>query len=524
MRIAIAETLDPDGALVRWASPDLTALGHQVLPLPTQELAPVLGAHGLAAWTIAVVEAFAPDLVLVVPPYDHAPMSTWAACRARGAKVVGFAMDEPLFTKARARPAIATAHAATVAAFDRLYVTAPEAAADLAARGLPARWLRWALSPLATATMLDSHLRARLARSAVLVGRPYARRIALVRALAEHVPVLVFGHGWDAVAAELGAVAAHGPLTGAAMHAVLAAAGVVVTTGDWESTPIAMVKVRLLEAAFAGAVQVAQRSPDLDAYFSAADVPRYDDVGDLAPLCAALLANPTQAREAASRAHQRALSEHTWRHRFGEIAADLDLALSPSTTVAESSTFTPPAVWQSGLCAAASDAERRRSYRLAAALYAAAGDLMGEARSRLAFDPAGAAFAAHAAIEARDRDPSASVGLYARLPTPAPALGHVGFLDPSPELEALHLSALLAAGDLAAASAAIARLLARDDPDRLVATASVLAPDDVPAHAELWRSLFGAALEAGSTVADRGLFDEHQQRFSAVVDTDRPVG
>jgi hypothetical protein len=50
VRIAITETLDPDGALARWASPDLMAMGHHVVPLPTQELAPVLGAHGLSAW------------------------------------------------------------------------------------------------------------------------------------------------------------------------------------------------------------------------------------------------------------------------------------------------------------------------------------------------------------------------------------------------------------------------------------------------------------------------------------------
>jgi len=103
MRIAIAETLDPDGALARWASPDLVALGHEVLPLPTQELASVLGTRGLSAWILAVAEAFAPDLLMVCPPYDHALSETWAACRARGAKVVGFAMDEPLFMAARAR-------------------------------------------------------------------------------------------------------------------------------------------------------------------------------------------------------------------------------------------------------------------------------------------------------------------------------------------------------------------------------------------------------------------------------------
>ena len=525
VRIAVAETLDPDGAMVRWASPDLMALGHQVLPLPTQELAPVLGAHGLAAWIQAVVEAFAPDLVIVCPPYDHAPASTWAMCRARGAKVVAFAMDEPLFAATRARPAVAAAYARALGAFDRIYVTAPDAAVDLAAHGVPSRWLRWALSPtsLAPPVALEPGFARRLASSAVLVGRPYARRVALLRALAQDVPVMVFGHGWDALDhATLGAVSVHRPLTGAAMHAVLAAAGGVITTGDWEAQPIAMVKVRLLEAAFAGAVQVAQRSPDLDAYFPADEVPRYDTVTDLAPLCRGLLADPEAARAAAAKAHARALCEHTWSERFAELAADLGLPLSGT-----GAPFTPPAAWRVGLAAAASDAERRGSTRLAAALYEASGDLMGEARTRLAFDLIGAARAAKAALAARDSDPSASVGLHARLPTPAPALGHLGFLDPTPELEALHLSALIASGDLAAAAAAIALLVARGDPERLVATASVLAPDAVPAHAALWRTLFAAALAAGPDLMDRALYGEHLERFGAqmsVVDTQRGVG
>ena len=326
--------------------------------------------------------------------------------------------------------------------------------------------------------------------------------MALVRELAAAVPVMVFGHGWGDH--DLGQATRHGPLTGEAMHAVLGAAGVVVTTGDWEDQAIAMVKVRLLEAAFAKAVQVTQQSADLDAYFCAAEVPRFADSATLIAHCRDALADPVAARARADAAYQRAQHDHTWRVRFGE----LDLVTH------DSAPRQPPAAWRAGLCAAAADAERRGASRLAATLYEAAGDLMGVARTRLAQDPVAAARAAAQALAQRHVDPSTAVGLYARLPTPSPALGHLGFLDPTPELDAIELSALLASGDIAAATRKIEALRA-GDPDRLVATATVLARDDVPSHQPLWDALFAAALAANPT--QRELYERHANRFASLV-------
>ncbi len=523
MRIAIAETLDPDGALARWASPDLTALGHEVLPLPTQELAPVLGTRGLSAWILAVTEAFAPDLLMVCPPYDHALSRTWAACRARGVRVVGFAMDEPLFVAPRARPSVRDRYAAAVASFDRLYVSAPDAAAELQRRGLPARWLRWALSPAAldTRTLEPWRLGSpppsagdpALAEAAVLVGRPYARRVALLTALARTLgaPVHVFGEGWTRLPpAHTAGLVVHGPLTGPAMYATLAAAGAVITTGDWEASAIAMVKLRLLEAAMCGARQVAQRSPDLDAYFDPAELPRYADLSELEVRVRALLDDHPGARATALAAQRRAQVEHSWRARFAELAADLGLTVADSSP--RPSPPSPPAAWVAGICAGASAAERRGAHRLAASLYHAAGDLMGLARVLMGHDPAVSAAYAEQALAERDHQPAATTGLYARVAPVDPALGHVGFLDPTPELEAIRLTALLAARDLDGAFAALDALVARADPDRLVATAAVLVPDGVPAHGPLWHALFSAALAAAP--ADPALHDEHRERFA----------
>lgn len=488
LRILVTETIDPDGAMVRWASPDLSALGHVVLPLPTQEAAPVLGAHGLAAWLLALGESFRPDLVLVCPPYDHAPASTWRALRGLGARVAAFCFDEPLFATVRARPAVRDAYHAALTAFDRVYVTSPHHAFSLLNAGLPARHLRWAMSPLALAAgPLPQPLAESLQRAVVFVGRAYERRLHLALELAAAgLPVHVFGHGWP----RNPALTVHGPLEGPTMAAVLQTAGVVVTTGDWEAEPIPMVKVRLLEAALCGATQVAQEAPDLDDYFTSDEVPRYGDTPSLVAACRRLLADPSAALANAARAKTRALAEHTWTHRFQELALDLDLpgVSSPRPPPA------PPAAYTAVIAALAADAERRGALRLAAACHGLSGDAFGLARVLGATDPTAAAANAARALAQRRDDPAATVGIYARAPTPAPALGKVGFLDPSPELLATRLAALLTTRDFAAASDLVSELVG--DADLLTATAAILQADEDPTHRQVWQALFSSALAA----------------------------
>ncbi|MBL8787458.1 MAG: glycosyltransferase [Deltaproteobacteria bacterium] len=489
LRILVTETIDPDGAMVRWASPDLSGLGHVVLPLPTQEAAPVLGAHGLAAWLLAIGESFRPDLVLVCPPYDHAPASTWRALRSLGARVAAFCFDEPLYAGARARPEVRDAYHEVLAAFDRVYVTSPHHAFSLLNAGIAARHLRWAMSPLALAPgPLPVSLAESLQRAVVFVGRAYERRLQLALELAQAgFPVHVFGHGWP----RNPALVVHGPLEGPTMAAVLQTAGVVVTTGDWEAEPIPMVKVRLLEAALCGATQVAQEAPDLDGYFTADEVPRYGDTATLVAACHRLLADPSAALATASRAKTRALAEHTWTHRFQELALDLDL---PGVSTGARPAFTPPAAYTAVIAALAADAERRGALRLAASCHGLSGDAFGLARVLAASDPTAAAANAARALAQRRADPATTVGIYARVPTPAPALGKVGFLDPSPELLATRLAALLAARDFPAASDLVSDLVA--DADLLTATAAILQADEDPTHRQVWQALFSSALGA----------------------------
>lgn len=515
MRLLVTETLDPDGAMHRWCTPDLVALGHEALALPTQELAPLLGPDGLAAWILAVAEHFRPDLVLLCPPYDHVSRATLATLEDLGAQTVAYCFDEPLFP-------VGARRAAALTAYHSRFATAPDKV--LALPG-PTGWLRWAASPDAFAERAALHpsWMDALRNAVVLVGRPYQRRLELVAALAEHnVPVVVFGHGWVHGAGQGGDLASGNPrfgppLTGPEMHAVLAAAGLVLTTGDWEGLALPMVKYRLLEAALCGAPQVVQRSPDLASYFEEGlEVAGYESFDELAEVCRRLLADPTHAKAMAERARTRALREHSWRTRFGELLAQLDPPRSTSTSI---STPTSPArsnippAYLAGLALIAHDAERRGATRLAHAAFALWERLAPNptACAGLARLGSGEPFARQA-LQHLEADPRATSGLYARLPTSVgTGLGQIGFLDPSPELLAMRLAALLDDPDAKALNEADALIAAlRAQPELLVATAALLVPDGEGECATRWRALFAAALDAHTTTHD---FDEHRPRW-----------
>jgi len=522
MRLLVTETLDPDGAMQRWLTPDLRRLGHTVLPLPTQELAPLLGPDGLAAWLLSVAEAFRPDLVLLCPPYDHVSRRTLDALASLGAHPVAFAFDEPLFSAARAASPLPWLDA--IRGYRHVFTTAPEATAPLRRAGLPATWLRWAASPSAFDLRADlpPTWTAFLQTSLVLVGRPYPRRRALVAALAAAgLPLAVFGHGWGPTDLAPASNPRIGPaLAGPEMHAVLAAAGLVLTTGDWESADIPMVKYRLLEAAFCGAPQVVQHSPDLAAYFTPDEVTPYTDLDSLIAAATRLLADRPAAAATATRALARATRDHTWSRRFGELTAALAV-----TTPATPTPDVVPAAYLTALALLAHDAERRAAPTLANAAFTLWSELApnptahaGLARLALAGSQTTIAHTT-LAIDQLTADPRPSTGLYARLPTHVgPGLGQVGMLDPRPELEAMRLAALLSEpltpAALTAAFDAIDALT--DDPDRLVATAALLVPDDPPAAAAAWRALFAAALSAAPIGHD---FSEHHARWRAALES-----
>jgi hypothetical protein len=502
LRLLVAETWDPDGAMVGWLSMGLDPAQFQVLTLPTQEMLPLFGADGVAAAFRAVAHDFRPDVVLVHPPYDFLDVETIRALKAGGAAVVGFAFDEPLFAAARQHPTIAPRFAAAAGAFDVYAVTGRADVESLAAMGVSARQLRFATSaaPFLVRAAPPPWLRpppqpTPLAHMAVLVGRPYPKRVSLLQALgATDLPLAVFGHGWGELADHLAPTIAIGPpLSRGAMNTVLATAGAVITTGDWEDVQLPMVKYRLLEAAMLGAPQAVQASVDLGEYFDVHELSTWTDADTCITTLRDLIADPEGARARAARVRDVTSSRHLAHHRVAE------LALAP--TAPDACDPIPPA-WEMVAAVIAHDAERRGHTALAFEAHlrrfhatGAPDALAGLERLSLQQHMDGVVVATPATPpDALRPSLSTATGLAVQMGgAPQPGLGHTGSLDPFGERLAFRFAL---DPEAFADPAALAAL----DDDTRVTLASLLVPPEAPptspAARAAWRQLWKTALDA----------------------------
>lgn len=521
----MSETVDPDGAMYRWLSPTLEALGWSVWRLPTQELTPHLGVAAYRALVREAARCLRPQLVFVHPPYDHLDVATATALRRGGAQIVGFAFDEGLFWPARDRSGrLGGWLDGLPARYDLYAVTDAELAARVAARhpGLGhATRFATSLEPFAERATLSAELADEVGRACVFVGRAYPKRARLAGALAEAgLPVRVYGAGWDDPATRAllpDTIPRHGLVPREVMNAIYEAAGVVVTTGDWEDVAVPMVKYRLLEVAMARGFQIAQAAPDLRAYFPADEVPSFGGPDDLVAEARAALADPAGRARRAAAANARAREEHAWTRRLDELVAALPRPLRPDAHAPEPC----PALVQ-GWAQLAHDAEWRGRPRAARELFRGAlalttatdqavDALAGLARAHYQLgDPTSAADAAFEALACHDGPDDdalfAQLGV-AGLPS---GLGPGAFLDPRPALWAIGLIARL---DGAGPDAALAALDELDDDDVLVSAASLLAADDEAGHRAFWRALFGRALQANPGQR-RDLLERHRSRWA----------
>src|SRR5262249_25140735 len=114
-----------------------------------------------------------------------------------------------------------------------------------------------------------------------------------------------------------------GLVTRAQMLDLYSRARVVLTTADWESHAVPMVKHRLLDTAMLGAFQIAQEAPDLRGYFDEHQVPSFAGSDELIAKVKPLLAEDCRPRARAAR--ERSIREHTWTRRFPELVSGLDL-------------------------------------------------------------------------------------------------------------------------------------------------------------------------------------------------------
>ena len=97
LRAVISETMDPDGAMFRFLSPDLEQLGYEVLRVPTQQAIRLLGPREYQQLLVEIAHTFRPHVMFVHPPYDYLSLQTAAAIRQVGVRLVGFAFDDSIF-------------------------------------------------------------------------------------------------------------------------------------------------------------------------------------------------------------------------------------------------------------------------------------------------------------------------------------------------------------------------------------------------------------------------------------------
>lgn len=406
-------TIDPDGAMHDWV--DLPA-GWELIRIPTQEAVHLIGVHAYQELLVELCEREQPHVLVTHPPYDWLDERSAERIRATGTRLVAYAFDDEIFA--------AGYDDATRTAIARMYD-----------RYATTHDVRWATAPLPALAHTDAP-----DVDVALVGHAYARRQALVDALrAAGLRVETRGAGWPG-----------GYVSRADMLALYARSAVVLTTADWESHAVPMVKYRLVETAMLGAFQVAQGAPDLRGYYPADEVPSFVDADELVERVRAALADPVARRRSADAARARTLAEHTWRVRFPQLVDGLTFAAPDAVP-----TDRRARLLDQLLIALASRAETSGRLAAAAALY---GECIGR-------DPAQTT--AHAGLGRCLRDlgeperavehlraaadgpqPVCAGGVHARLPGfgIGTGLGRLGQLPPRAEAIAIACATLVESG------------------------------------------------------------------------------
>ncbi len=290
-RVAFSMTIDPDGAMHDWV--DLPE-GWSLTRVPTQEAVQLLGPDTYKQLLVDLCERERPDLLVTHPPYDWLDPSAAERIRAAGTRLCGYAFDDEIFAAD-----YSDGVRADLARIYDSYVTT--------------RQVRWATRPLPP--LPPSLPSGPPEYDVALVGRAYPRRQALVDALrAAGLRVETRGLGWP-----------EGWIDRAAMLNLYSRSAVVLTTADWESRAVPMVKHRLLDTAMLGVFQIAQEAPDLRSYFSDEEVPSFADAAELVARVQAALPDSDGRQRRAAAARKRALDEHSWSHRFAELLTGLSL-------------------------------------------------------------------------------------------------------------------------------------------------------------------------------------------------------
>ena len=161
----------------------------------------------------------------------------------------------------------------------------------------------------------------RFATPVSMVGSWYPYRERLLAALAGY-PIRIWGGGWKrAVSPEVRAMVAGAPVWGRAKLAVYSGSTLSLNPHH-PLNDIVGVNNRAFELAASGACQVVDLKDELPALFRPGEeVVTYRDLGEMRRQLDYHLAHPDEARAIGQAARERALKEHTARHRVEEIVA-----------------------------------------------------------------------------------------------------------------------------------------------------------------------------------------------------------
>lgn len=253
-----------------------------------------------------------PDVVLVVKGGPLGPDVVRRLKRASGAVVVNVFPDNPLWM-------MPFEH---IEPYDLFFTKERYALRQLEMVGLRNLYYlpMYCVPSLHHPVPLDEAEAAPLRGVVALVGARYPYRERLVRALADQ-PLRVWGPGWRAAGPELARHVAGGFVEGRAKLAVYCGATLSLNPHH-PMNDIVGVNTRTFELAAAGACQVVDLKDELPHLFKPGEeVLAYRDLPELRRQLGYHLAHADEARAIGANARQRALAEHTVRHRVEEIVA-----------------------------------------------------------------------------------------------------------------------------------------------------------------------------------------------------------
>jgi spore maturation protein CgeB len=171
---------------------------------------------------------------------------------------------------------------------------------------------------------LSDEERTRFGAAISFVGSRYPYRERFVKSLARH-PIRLWGAGWTKSRdPEIRGMVAGAIVFGHEKQCVYSGS-VVSLNHHHPLNDICGVNTRAFELAASGACQLADLKDDLPALFKPGqEVLTYRDLPELERQLEYYLAHPDEARAIGANARQRALAEHTLRHRIDEIMTVVD--------------------------------------------------------------------------------------------------------------------------------------------------------------------------------------------------------